>query len=64
METADATARQELFEDRYLSGFLHPEYDVDRTGKTFVLLQPVGTAEIIVVVNGLSKILSAASEGH
>jgi eukaryotic-like serine/threonine-protein kinase len=54
------TSREELFEGRYVSRLGHPQYDVDRTATKFVLLQPVGTPEIIVVLNGLENLSSNA----
>ncbi len=60
------TGREELFDDQYRSGAIHPKpnYDVDRTGKRFVLLQPVGTPEIVVFLNGFRALLGAAAESR
>ena len=56
------TSRRELFEDNYLTTFRQWQYDVDRTGKSFVVLQPIGSSEIVVMLNGLDSLLSAAAE--
>jgi serine/threonine-protein kinase len=58
------TARREVFQRRYSSSGQHPEYDVDRTGKTFVLLQPVGGDDIVVMLNSVRKLLTSAPEGR
>jgi len=54
-------ARQELFEDEYQSSLFRSNYDVDRTGKTFVLIKPLSEPEIVVMLNGLDGLLAAAS---
>jgi Tol biopolymer transport system component len=51
------TTRQQLFQGNYSASGPHPEYDVERSGK-FVLLQPVGDDEIVVMLNAVSKLLS------
>lgn len=44
------TARDSLFEDRYASDGLHPDYDLTKDG-AFVLLEPVTKVGIVVVAN-------------
>ena len=61
---ASVTAREELFADQYLVGFIHPNYDADRSGNRFVLLQPVGKPEIVVVMNGARRLLSTPFQAH
>ncbi|MDQ3243635.1 MAG: hypothetical protein M3Q09_07915 [Gemmatimonadota bacterium] len=61
---ASVTAREELFAGQYLAGFMHPNYDADRSGKRFVLLQPVGKPEIVVVTNGARRLLSTPLQAH
>jgi Tol biopolymer transport system component len=56
------TTRQQLFEDEYQSSLFRSSYDVDRTGKTFVLIKPVDKPEIVVMMNGLDALLAAASD--
>lgn len=58
------TARQQLFQGNYSARGPHPEYDVARDGKTFVLLEPVGGDEIVVVLNSLGRLLSSALQGR
>ncbi|HEX2723793.1 MAG TPA: protein kinase, partial [Gemmatimonadaceae bacterium] len=56
------TARHQLFDDEYQSSLFRSLYDVDRTGKTFVLTKPVDRPEIVVMMNGLDALLAATSE--
>jgi serine/threonine-protein kinase len=55
------TRRIELFDGRFVSRFGTAQYDLDRAGNGFVLLEPIGTPEIVVLLNGLSNLLSTAS---
>ncbi len=56
------SSRHELFEDRFLSGLDRPQYDVDGTGKSFVLLHPVGSPEIVVMLDAARTLLSRSPE--
>ncbi|HUQ20097.1 MAG TPA: protein kinase [Gemmatimonadaceae bacterium] len=50
------TRREEPFQGRYRSSGLDAEYDADRKGK-FVLLEPAGGDELVVMLNAASKFL-------
>ncbi len=56
------TTRHQLFEDEYESSLSRSNYDVDRTGKTFVLMKPVDKPEIVVMMNGLDALLATGSD--
>ena len=56
------TARQALFDDEFQSSSFRFNYDVDRTGKSFVLIKPVYEPEIVVMLNGLESLLAATSD--
>ena len=53
--------REELFDDTYRSQLMHPEYDVDRPGKQFVLLHSFGNTELVVMLNGLEQVFGRDS---
>ena len=57
-------SRQELFDDRYVSMLDRAQFDVDRSGKSFVLLQPVGTPEVVVMLNALDSLLASAARAR
>jgi len=56
------SSRQDLFDDRFLSGLDRPQYDLDRTGKSFVLLQPVGNPEIVVMLDAARMLLERSTQ--
>jgi hypothetical protein len=58
----DVTTRQQLFDDVFQSSSFRFNYDVDRTGKSFVLIKPVYEPEIVVMLNGLESLLAATSD--
>ena len=53
------TVRDSLFDDRYASDGLHPDYDVTKDGG-FVLLEPVTKVGIVVVANWASELAARA----
>ena len=55
------TETRELFDGRYVSRFGTAQYDLDRAGNGFILLEPIGAPEIVVLLNGLDNLLSTAS---
>jgi serine/threonine-protein kinase len=58
----DVTTRQQLFDDEFQSSSFRFNYDVDRTGKRFVLIKPVYDPEVVVMMKGLESLLAAASD--
>jgi serine/threonine-protein kinase len=58
------TTRQELFEDEFQSSLSRSNYDVDRTGRRFVLMKSVDSPEIVVMMKGIPALLAAASDAR